>query len=367
LGLRGTMTLPASLPHAVWTGLRRDPDLQRRVAVTAGILLAYWTISYVPVPGVSIETFANALTTGRWTTLTVTALGVAPLVTALCIVELCRLTARAVGSRAFALYGSDARLKLWVRLLGIFCTAVIALSWHSAFAQSKELLAIEPGRSFLLLYVLSIVATTALLVWMADRITAAGLGSGLWLMLCASGVSDAYFNISANAGAFARAELTRLHIAALAAFSLAAVAILTTLYLARPDTDEKGDLLWPPLIAYVLIEIAQTGAQRLGGDDVVILLAQGTVAWALAFATLTLLIALLRARVHYPTRRGYLYGSLVALAIIAVVMVDQVLMQTGAHPIIAARDLIVATTVMLVAMPLFFRNAWQPRWPLRRS
>jgi len=183
------------------------PDIRRKIAFTAAMLLLYRLGSYIPAPGVDpaavrdlqssfdsadILGFLNLFSGGSLSRLSLFALGIMPYITASIILQLLTVVMPSlerlqkegeVGQRKITQYtryltvglalGQSLGYVFLFRSLGGGGTSVVG---ELTFAK-------------LWLIVISLTAGTTLLMWMGELITQRGIGNGISLMIFASIVS----------------------------------------------------------------------------------------------------------------------------------------------------------------------------------
>jgi preprotein translocase subunit SecY len=150
----------------------------RRVLVTIGVLCLYCVGWQIPLAGVNSEALGRALSAlgPALPRLSIFTLGVLPIFSAMIVAEIAKL--------AFPGLGRWARLNQAIQIVALALTAFQALGIANALEGMNGLVD-EPGLAFHVEIVATLVAATALLGWLADRITRHGVGDGFWLLLIA--------------------------------------------------------------------------------------------------------------------------------------------------------------------------------------
>jgi preprotein translocase subunit SecY len=171
--------------------LVENPELWGRVAVTLAALVIYRLGTHLPVPGLDLQILNAAFGASRgavgafsgsaFLRLSIFSLGITPYVTASFCVLL--LTAATRWQRKSA--GSRKDFD-WLARVGALALAVVggyavAIGLENAGGQTS--LVPEPGSSFRLVTMATVVAGTAFLMWLADQITRRGIGNGVALIL----------------------------------------------------------------------------------------------------------------------------------------------------------------------------------------
>ena len=249
------------------------PDTLQRVGVTAAVLTISLLLTYVPAPGLSpgaIERLATA--TGDSASiavsrLSIVALGLSPILSALIAGEVLKLAAP-------SLYGLEDdprrghKFNRAVLILGLIFAAFQAYGITTALEaiQLPDGMAMidEPGTLFRVSYMVTLVAGVALTYWLAEIITRHGIGSGFWVMLLAGelwAMPSALKQVADN-HAIGQTSTEGL----LALIIVIAAAIFSVVYLYRLHFTPAGaaapvgqlaprDIMMPPLLG---ITIAST-------------------------------------------------------------------------------------------------------------
>jgi SecY len=203
-------------------GVRDRTGFARSLAVTAAALVAYRLGMHIPLPGFSAKALqqVNGATLER---ISILALGITPFVTILIFAELLKVIAP--GVRRWEQAEAHNRIKLNRIVIGLSLLAAAAQASGLALAlEDVTHLVDEPGTSFRLTCIATLVGGTAVVIWLADLITRHGLGSGTWLLLVAPWLAD----VLPRAAALAAWQ----HDASLIALELLVGCTLTALVLA---------------------------------------------------------------------------------------------------------------------------------------
>ena len=201
------------------------PDLRNKVLFTLGMIVIYRLGAHIPVPGVDTDAvktlkdqaqqsgalgFLNLFSGGALTSFAIFALGIMPYITASIIIQILGVVIPkleqwqnqgAVGQR---------KITQWTRYLAIIIALVQgtglayiygtgrggATFFGSNAPQVKLLLDTSVPRVSLV--VLTLVAGTALLMWIGELITQRGIGNGMSILIFASvvsGLPSGYYTI----------------------------------------------------------------------------------------------------------------------------------------------------------------------------
>src|ERR671910_277737 len=183
----------------------RVPEIQRKLAFTAAMLLLYRLGAYIPAPGVDINTveqieqnftgsnilgFLNLFSGGSLSRLSLFALGIMPYITASIILQL--LTVVVPSLERLQKEGEVGQQKItqYTRYLTVGLAFGQSIGYVYLFQSFQN----SAGQSVvgdltfakLMLIVISLTAGCVLLMWLGELITQRGVGNGISLMIFAS-------------------------------------------------------------------------------------------------------------------------------------------------------------------------------------
>lgn len=177
-------------------------DLQKRILFTLGALIIYRVGSFIPLPGVNASAVLHLFqgeggmlgmfdmfSGGSLSRMSVLALNIFPYISASIVIQL--LTATSKSLNELRKEGESGRIKInqYTRYLAVLLAVV--QGW--AVAKGLEAMApvngvpavINPGLSFELSAVIALVGGTVFVMWLAEQITARGIGQGASLLIMA--------------------------------------------------------------------------------------------------------------------------------------------------------------------------------------
>ncbi len=177
-------------------------DLQKRILFTLGALIIYRVGSFIPLPGVNASAVLHLFqgkdgmlgmfdmfSGGSLSRMSVLALNIFPYISASIVIQL--LTATSKSLNELRKEGESGRVKInqYTRYLAVLLA--IVQGW--AVAKGLEAMApvngvsavINPGLSFELSAVIALVGGTVFVMWLAEQITARGIGQGASLLIMA--------------------------------------------------------------------------------------------------------------------------------------------------------------------------------------
>jgi preprotein translocase subunit SecY len=180
----------------------RSPDLRKKLAFTAFILLIFRFGSFVPVPGVDLESlqaaidargsrlldFLNLFAGGALTRFAVFALGIMPYITASIILQLMTIVIPTLEKLQKEGESGQQKITQYTRYLTVALALLQSIAYVLYFRSQDALPDLSPGRFYLV--VISLTAGTTLVMWLGELITQRGVGNGISLLIFASIVSS---------------------------------------------------------------------------------------------------------------------------------------------------------------------------------
>jgi preprotein translocase subunit SecY len=184
------------------------PDLRRKIAFTAAMLLLYRLGAYIPSPGVDLNAvkgieqnfggsnilgLLNLFAGGSLSRLSLFALGIMPYITASIILQLLTVVVPALEKLSKEGEVGQQKITQYTRYLTVALAFAQALGYVFLFrsfgakAGANVLGTLTFGKVFLV--VISLTAGCTLLMWFGELITQRGVGNGISLMIFASIVS----------------------------------------------------------------------------------------------------------------------------------------------------------------------------------
>ncbi len=178
-------------------------DLKKRLWFTIGVLIVFRMLSYVPLPGIDptalgllsqqtqggVLDFFNTFSGGSLSRMSLIALGVMPYITASIVVQLA--TSLSPTLNAIKKEGESGRKRLnqYTRYGTVALTAIqgyfIAVGLEALGASQGVQAVIEPGMTFRVAAVISLIGGTMFLMWLGEQITSRGIGNGVSLIIMA--------------------------------------------------------------------------------------------------------------------------------------------------------------------------------------
>ncbi|MEM1131371.1 MAG: preprotein translocase subunit SecY [Pseudomonadota bacterium] len=183
-------------------------ELRNRIWFTIGALVIFRLLSYVPLPGVNPTALAqlatqtqggvldifNTFSGGSLERMSLIALGVMPYITASIVVQLAAALSPTLA--AIKKEGESGRKKLnqYTRYGTVGLCAVqgyfIAAGLETFASASGVQAVVDPGFTFRIGAVISLVGGTMFLMWLGEQITSRGIGNGISLIIMAGIVAQ---------------------------------------------------------------------------------------------------------------------------------------------------------------------------------
>ena len=235
---------------------RTETEIRRRIANTALLVAIALATTYVPAPGVNLAAMAApdgnpALNTDALSRLSITALWLTPVVSALLLTEALKLVVppqSALAEKNRTRRASFTRFMIVAALLlAAFQACGMTVALESIQATGGIAMVEEPGTWFRITYMATQVAGVALLIALADQITRQGIGSGLWVLIVAGELSGLGSTSAMLMSMYQSGVIHGGVILAALAVIIAAIAATVALYRAyvRPAGGIAGGTLTP--------------------------------------------------------------------------------------------------------------------------
>ncbi|GAA4113480.1 preprotein translocase subunit SecY [Aminobacter aganoensis] len=173
-------------------------DLKKRIWFTLGALLVYRLGTYIPLPGINPDAFAQAFTQqsrgvlgifnmfagGAVERMALFALGIMPYISASIIMQL--MTSVIPSLEALKKEGEQGRkvINQYTRY-GTVLLALVQAYGISVGLESGNGIVTDPGMFFRASTVITLVGGTMFLMWLGEQITARGIGNGISLIIFA--------------------------------------------------------------------------------------------------------------------------------------------------------------------------------------
>ncbi|MFV0334300.1 MAG: preprotein translocase subunit SecY, partial [Tropicimonas sp.] len=170
-------------------------DLKKRIWFTLGALLVYRLGTYIPLPGINPDAFAqafqqqsggvlgvfNAFSGGAVERMAIFALGIMPYISASIIIQL--LASMVPQLEQLKKEGEQGRKKInqYTRYSTVFLATFQA--YGLAVSLESGGLAHDPGWFFRAAVVITLVGGTMFLMWLGEQITSRGVGNGISLII----------------------------------------------------------------------------------------------------------------------------------------------------------------------------------------
>jgi preprotein translocase subunit SecY len=220
-------------------------SLAQRIAVTIGLLLLFRLGEFIPLPGVNADAWAMlargqgsgvagmlAASSGGVRRLAIFALGLVPYVSAAILLQLATVVSRRLRTRARDGEHGRAAMVRYARYVTVLLTAFQAWGVANGLERVNGVVA-HPGMLFVLSTVVTLTGGTMFLVWLAEQITARGIGNGIALILLTGIVTELPIEIAAALEFMRQYRVGSEQIVIVALIVIAVTTVVVTLELAR--------------------------------------------------------------------------------------------------------------------------------------
>ena len=226
-------------------------DLQKRILFTLGALVIYRVGSFIPLPGVNASAVLHLFTGegsgmmgmfdmftgGSLSRMSVLALNIFPYISASIVLQL--LTATSKSLNDLRKEGESGRVKInqYTRYLAVLLAVV--QGW--AVVRGLEMMApvngvravVNPGFSFELSAIIALVGGTVFVMWLAEQITARGIGQGASLLIFAGIIAQVPEGIAKIVSLGSVGQMSPAMIALVLGFVVGIVALIAFFELAQ--------------------------------------------------------------------------------------------------------------------------------------
>ena len=185
-----------------FSSFAKAEELKKRLLFTLGALVIYRIGTYIPLPGVDIESYAtafqaiqsgiggifNVFSGGAVERMAIFALNIMPYISASIIMQL--MTSVSPHLEALKKEGEQGRKKInqYTRMGTVVLAAVQAYAISIGLESTNAV--IDPGYFFRASTVVTLVGGTIFLMWLGEQVTARGVGNGISLIIFAGIVAE---------------------------------------------------------------------------------------------------------------------------------------------------------------------------------
>ena len=182
----------------------KTPDVRKKILYTILLIVIFRLGCFITVPGVNLVTLdeimsasANGLSSlinlisgGAFSRLSLFAMSISPYITASIVIQLLAMVIPSL--ERLAKEGGEegkAKMNAYTKLLTIVLAIVEALGLYFTY-RSTEGIFVDKGFLTATLFILSLVAGTAILMWLGEQITAKGVGNGISMIIFAGIIAE---------------------------------------------------------------------------------------------------------------------------------------------------------------------------------
>ena len=176
----------------------KTPEVRKKLLLTLLLIIVFRLGCYIVVPGVNSEELAtqlsgstntlaglvNTISGGAFSRLSIFAMSITPYITASIIIQLLAMIIPSL-ERLTKEGGEEGRKKInfYTKILTLVLAAVEAVGIYISYSTSFSSIIINPGLKTAVMFVLSLVTGTSILMWLGDQITNKGIGNGISMLI----------------------------------------------------------------------------------------------------------------------------------------------------------------------------------------
>lgn len=218
-------------------------DLQKRILFALGALIVYRIGSFIPLPGVNASAVLHLFngdngmmgmfdmfSGGSLSRMSVLALNIFPYISASIVIQL--LTATSKSLTDLRKEGESGRVKInqYTRYLAVLLAVVqgwaVVRGLESMSAVNGVPAVANPGFAFELSAIVALVGGTVFVMWLAEQITARGIGQGASLLIFAGIIAEVPSGIAKLFSLIGVGQMSPAKIAFVVAFVIGIVALI---------------------------------------------------------------------------------------------------------------------------------------------
>lgn len=176
----------------------KTPEVRKKLLLTLLLIVVFRIGCFIVVPNVDSKELANQLSSststlaglvntisgGAFSRLSVFAMSITPYITASIIIQLLAMIIPAL-EQLTKEGGEEGRKKVnfYTKVLCLVLAAVEATGIYISYSKSYPGIFLNPGLMTGVIFVLSMVAGTSILIWLGDQITEKGIGNGISMLI----------------------------------------------------------------------------------------------------------------------------------------------------------------------------------------
>jgi preprotein translocase subunit SecY len=165
-----------------------DTDLIKRILITIGLLAFFRLLTLIPLPGVDFSGFFNnefqsSFSLFNLSRISICALGIMPFVSAYVIVMLLSLVIHPLKRWRGQKRTGQRKLFITARWLTLVLCIIQGYGIAISLERMGSLVVSSAGMEFRLMVVITLTACVFVALWIADQITARGIGNGISMLI----------------------------------------------------------------------------------------------------------------------------------------------------------------------------------------
>ena len=181
----------------------KTPDVRKKILYTILLIVIFRLGCFITVPGVNLVTLdeimtastnglsslINLISGGAFSRLSLFAMSISPYITASIVIQLLAMVIPAL-ERLAKEGGEEGKAKMnsYTKILTMVLAVIQALGFYFPYRNSG--IFVDTGFLTAFIFILSLVAGTAILMWLGEQITAKGVGNGISMIIFAGIIAE---------------------------------------------------------------------------------------------------------------------------------------------------------------------------------
>jgi len=176
----------------------KTPDVRKKLLYTLLLIVIFRLGCFITVPGVNLVTLDEMMSTsanglsglidlisgGAFSRLSLFAMSINPYITASIVIQLLGMVIPSL-ERLAKEGGEEGKAKMnsYTKMLTIVLAIIEAIGLYFMYRDPKMGIFVDSGFLTAIIFILSLVAGTALLMWLGEQITSKGVGNGISMII----------------------------------------------------------------------------------------------------------------------------------------------------------------------------------------
>ncbi|MBR3133559.1 MAG: preprotein translocase subunit SecY [Clostridia bacterium] len=176
----------------------KTPEVRKKLLYTVLLIVVFRFGCYITVPGVNssllkqevesatgtLTGLINTISGGAFSRLSIFAMSISPYITASIVIQLLGMIIPSLEKTIKE--GGEAgkrKVNLYTKLLTVVLAAIEAVGIYISYSKNSSSVFIDPSFKTGAIFVIALMAGTALLMWLGEQITSKGIGNGISMLI----------------------------------------------------------------------------------------------------------------------------------------------------------------------------------------